>query len=1717
MRRAALLLGTLLLATAADAQDLADLARQTPALHRTAADLVQALEGAAIAAERDWPARFVGALRRPDGTPVAADEVLGPAREARRLAGELQAELARLQGELDRGEADALAFVEHLDPLVEQAVVAAWDLALEEADRAVELIRGQYGEAVAEARRRHPGPAEAQAYVEAEARAARRARQGFVDATQRLLAARDRAEAALDGWREAAERVGREVAAAGFSAVIDDRLNMAAKAGGTVKSALERFLEAREVLLDGGPADAPPPRLQMAEAFDAVAAAQSGEASPGGEPPYFFRHVRPPRFVAGVESLAAPIWPPHRHPWARGLPADVAVDIERGARLLLFHGRGFLPDGGGPVDVRSEDPKVTYTVLAAARGRRDPDEMLPALWEGWMSAPWRLLSLPLEPSDPSQAWLEALESMDRLMVLARAAPGSLPGQKNLRIGGLPAFWVLPVGTTRADVRFVREIGPGTYEPLVHAFHGDVVRVLVEVDAEVAIEALPIKLGGVLGVNPTTRALDRLNRRLQARREPGNPRRYVTSPLTLIPLERARDLLPRGVVPIDEYVRLLAGIDTEAVVLRSPAEVRVAKEPGGIGAWRSWRAYVEKVAGLRNRTVPPNLAAFLRDTSEELTTAFRFRLTKIGTTEVVWETVKVRLGDHAALLMLRDEFVSALDAVEREWSDLQAALQAGQGPDDTLRALAFMRLLDEELQVPWSPWRRVEVTGPSWPERRRVERKPEAAPVRLPRTRPAYGDHPHPLERFLARLGAQASDLVTETRMELAGKVPLAWALEGEYLARFPWSERDRWRLDAVREALAWYLGMVRQALAEARAIKPGEIEKLLKLVEVGFEPIVDRVMPYLVEGPGPWVPDRVARNYVNTVHQVAAQLAAGHEEVALQRGVALVALTAATFLTAPEALAFRVLSAAEAAVGAGALALLTIPEFLNRRSELDFAWGASPVLGADRLAMAELQAMPPWQLFFEGVMVALGVRADFRSLVQDLRVGAAAARSSALLTQIQQGGSRQFYRMSVDNQADVAALIGDATSAERALGKSSLSRTQRQALDVRDLLEDDLAGLLARSRNYPPGWHLARTGGAIVSQATTVPPPGYPPALVTKGTPGVVVRALDAAGQPVTYRTGNLLGEGVNNYVYAVADDPAVVLKFPKRDVGGRSAWVRQAARTSDLLLQRGIRHMPVVAVAPDAPTPFYAQARLPRGVARFEDAERGIVGYRVTRPGTVVPDNPSDDDLRLLAARGDVELEVGFGLAGGGTLSRPHQRALFRLFKRLGAAGIAAEDLHIANVYFERVGLRWEAGIVDLDYIGPWARLEDFAEDLDFRVRAVEGFPDDRDRRPVSLRGPTLSDVERQADRRRAAGAERLYPDADFFAEKTLERKWYVTYLREERRWVSNIVDVELMEEYYPNFRRHVDVDFEALAAERANGIPGPTVPPDTGVAGPARWAHMPPPGTGPPGGSSGGTAAGPPGPGGLGGPPAAPGAGESGGRPGRWDAPTEPASRRQAERAARMTDTTPAGAPPGDRLPDPEEFDPTKPLPSVNERILEKWQRGTVERNRRWEAEQREKQADLQRRWAEAGRFDVSRVPPGGRTRQGNPLDGDAPVRKLIPGDTEYLVAIMRDAGFRPGQHYVYAHLVNAYADAILGGEPFPRGVKPIQVSQDGVIHEGHHRYVAACIVHRLTGRPLLDGPNAIIPPDAIDLKYQPQAGRQPTSLRWRLQVRPPEPAPR
>lgn len=135
-------------------------------------------------------------------------------------------------------------------------------------------------------------------------------------------------------------------------------------------------------------------------------------------------------------------------------------------------------------------------------------------------------------------------------------------------------------------------------------------------------------------------------------------------------------------------------------------------------------------------------------------------------------------------------------------------------------------------------------------------------------------------------------------------------------------------------------------------------------------------------------------------------------------------------------------------------------------------------------------------------------------------------------------------------------------------------------------------------------------------------------------------------------------------------------------------------------------------------------------------------------------------------------------------------------------------------------------------------------------------------------------------------------------------------------------------------------------------------------------------------------------------------------------------------------------------------------------------------------------------------------SLAPPGSEAAPIPPIGrSPADFKLLVPGDGVHLKSTMEGSGYKPTQASVHGPTVNDYVQLMLD-EKFPwekytggNNAKVVTVGGENQIVHGHHRYVAAETVSKLTGRPVFGGPNPIIPDNM-----------------WRLDVnakKPPRPA--
>src|SRR5207248_612955 len=113
--------------------------------------------------------------------------------------------------------------------------------------------------------------------------------------------------------------------------------------------------------------------------------------------------------------------------------------------------------------------------------------------------------------------------------------------------------------------------------------------------------------------------------------------------------------------------------------------------------------------------------------------------------------------------------------------------------------------------------------------------------------------------------------------------------------------RRKWQLKAAREVLAAYLNSVKNAIEGASEIDFGDRLELLKLTGIGFDPVVNRVIPVLMklDDAGRWIPDSTARNAVGNLHIYGAAVRGAEDYRSLKIQAVIQIAAALLMLEAP--------------------------------------------------------------------------------------------------------------------------------------------------------------------------------------------------------------------------------------------------------------------------------------------------------------------------------------------------------------------------------------------------------------------------------------------------------------------------------------------------------------------------------------------------------------------------------------------------------------------------------------------------------------------------------------------------------------------------------------------------------------------------------------------------------------------------------------------------
>jgi hypothetical protein len=948
----------------------------------------------------------------------------------------------------------------------------------------------------------------------------------------------------------------------------------------------------------------------------------------------------PPTVAVFVVDDKLPAKPPSRYQMVFKALAQAGSEPKK-KRTLFVIGPALEKADPSQLTFASTSPGIEYKLLETKTQRRAKYGSTAYLdeWQrGWTAACDRFTS-----SDARQK-CQGLEAM----LVEADLNGTVGGIKDFDIHNgaktLPATWILDRGDIKASLSFVRPRYPPdtpnvglTHEYFFQtdiAFQPEKIRIQIRTESDPRLESIDL----TLAKNDTFIQVAG-EPMIKARRVPGTTTEYLSAPIMVHAggdklgqtpadaidiLSQSGELLQAKIA--DDGLLANSPAVIQATILRAPQTpwIEALKRAGSNDRVAGWQSFLSRLNGARPLTAD--------EVGEVSNTPLRGD-SGAGAT-------KIRLGDLAAMLILKDAFVESMGQYAKQ-------LDAFQDSEiDGLRS---------ELQ-------------------------------------------PH-FEDLTFKFGDIAID-----GPKGVGKIPVRYIYKEAYLSRmFQLDSRwqgsaaaDQWRKAAFAQAFAQYREAVKSALKSASEIKDDDYAGLLQLTGNGFDPIVQAVLPNLVrlDEIGPmdleWVSDSVARQWVSSIGALAKASTATREYN--QALTATVGLVFSLPALVPGGIYGVATSAALNLTAMGEVALDKFPESFRSRAEVKFAVGSLEVLSSERIDAARLNERSTWGTVAAFAFAGIGVGADVLRAATEARAAIALSQAFRARQEAQTGALAMFDQQNPTARAFIVRAIEEANDAQSA-GRALTAEEEAALALQRDL--DQQAELAFRNGRtagieFDPNGPTNRLGEAfepaealkIVNAAKALE--GLPQA-------GKPIQVILESGAQIEYHLGKVIGQGGFATVYEMLDKDGnalpYVMKF-YRDMGDvRAADVVRATEEGQNLLREGtqIRQLDIVA--------FEARAKVAVKPGSFEPLPF-IIQQRLDPTMKTFSASWTQNKVNKILV--DIKLN---GVLGG-KFTEPYQRAVVKLYRQLADKGLIWEDGHLDNIYFVGEGDAVEAGILDQDRI---------------------------------------------------------------------------------------------------------------------------------------------------------------------------------------------------------------------------------------------------------------------------------------------------------------------------------------------------------------------------------------------------------------------------------
>jgi hypothetical protein len=375
--------------------------------------------------------------------------------------------------------------------------------------------------------------------------------------------------------------------------------------------------------------------------------------------------------------------------------------------------------------------------------------------------------------------------------------------------------------------------------------------------------------------------------------------------------------------------------------------------------------------------------------------------------------RIRLGNHAAMLLLRDQFLI-----------LMRGLQPGLALLDTEeKQIAYMRAQTPYMADPKFAMGAISLVGP-------IVRHPGVDQNDRWPLRDFYPDG------WIAQAPLGMEVFYPDGRVDIK-------------------TEKDRKTVieRAMLEGFRVYREAVDAAIKKAEETKDEDIQGLVELTGNEFGAVVRDLVPRLMKRePSPaggftWVPDYPARTQVVGVYELWQAVDAQKKWKALDTMVCIAA-TSLIPMIAPAGI-LRLVAAAIFNLIVPVIDTFSnqVPEYLRFEEEYQFALGASKILGNERFNMASAQRTSVQAIVLNLISIGIGIKAEALEFSTYMSKAAALGKAAKVAESIQRDGFKALAAAAADDQG---AFIACAQAVERKVaraGAGSLTETEKAISD----------------------------------------------------------------------------------------------------------------------------------------------------------------------------------------------------------------------------------------------------------------------------------------------------------------------------------------------------------------------------------------------------------------------------------------------------------------------------------------------------------------------------------------------------------------------------------------------------------------------------------------------------------------------------------------------